>query len=67
MGDIVTTLAYDFIEFTVSGDVHGCPLEVTLVYADLKATLPSTVEVTCKGTCMSGKILVGNPFARDVY
>ena len=67
VGDIVATLAYDFMEFTVSGDVHGCPLEVTLVYADLTATSPSTVEVTCNGTYMSGQILVFNPLAGDVH
>jgi len=49
VGNIVTTLACDYVEFTVSGKVHGCPLEVTLVYADLMTALPSSVNITSKG------------------
>ncbi|KAK2182698.1 hypothetical protein NP493_338g02016 [Ridgeia piscesae] len=48
VGNIVTTLACDYVEFTVSGKVHGCPLEVTLVYADLMTALPSSVNITSK-------------------
>lgn len=52
VGEIVTTLACDYVEFIVSGDVHGCRLEVTLVYTDLTTTLPSTVNITSKGMCL---------------